>query len=92
MSSVRRHSFTSPPGTPHSIQSSAVKPSETDPLLPEKSDKSSENEVIVKKTRVTGEAVKNVMTAVCLWLGYLVVTSAYSLFGPFFPSEVATCI
>ena len=31
---------------------------------------------------------KNLITTICLWLTYLFVSSAYSIIGPFFPSEV----
>ncbi len=63
---------------------------ETDPLLVNESQlllagvEPAKDLVVSRST-----TVRNLFTAVCLWLGYLFVSAAYSLFGPFFPNEVS---
>ncbi|XP_064392257.1 MFS-type transporter SLC18B1-like isoform X2 [Halichondria panicea] len=77
----------------HSIQSpvldlgSKSKATETDHLLCQKS---SINSVVeAKLTKRWAVSSKTIFSAVFLWLGIMVVSASYSLFGPFFPGEAA---
>lgn len=64
--------------------------SETDSLLVKKSQSTSDEAVSVKNSVMPRfKTVKNIASALCLWLGYFVISAAYSLFAPFFPGEVS---
>ncbi len=64
---------------------------ETDRLLGQKSQTNSVQveAKLTKRWTVSSKTIRNLFTAVCLWLGYFVVSACYSLFGPFFPEEVS---
>lgn len=83
--------------TPYTVQTvtslSEDKDGEREPLLGLRRDKDTESEVesrVVNKKSISKNNLKKFVTAVCLWLAYLFVSAAYSLFGPFFPGEVTT--
>jgi len=66
------------------------KPTEKDPLLNSPTPSLDEDIKDVKCTdRFSKDKVRNLVTAACLWMGYLIVSAAYSLLGPFFPGEVS---
>ena len=87
MSDVRRDKTTQI-STPHLVNLSSAKElsAETDPLL---SGEQCKSKVLVsRKWHFSRHGGRKMMMAVFLWLGYLVVSAAYSLFEPFFPKEV----
>lgn len=72
----------------------SVEPSERSPLIKvEKGgDDTAESGVTGSPRRWCPQKLnwnwKNLIATVCLWLTYLFVSAAYSIIGPFFPSEV----
>ena len=85
MSQVRQDEITR---TPPLVNLSSTKElsAETDPLL--SGDQCKSTVIVSRKWHFSRHGVRKKMMAVCLWLGYLVVSAAYSLFEPFFPKEV----
>ena len=82
---IRGQGRTTSPGSEHDLRD----PSESSPLLKVKRGTPPPvTELEAGGGQFSRRNWKNLITTICLWLTYLVVSAAYSIIGPYFPSEV----